>query len=160
MNDTAPTVFVIDDEESVRKALGRLLRACGYNVAAFGSAREFLHQCQPANPGCLVLDVGMPEMSGVELHQILVARKSAWPTIFLTGQEDTPMSVKAKNQRSAGFFTKPIDCETLLGAVEKAIEQDRTTRLASHNGAPGSITSAMVPKTNSARRSGTCVRTK
>jgi FixJ family two-component response regulator len=92
----------------------------------------------------------MPDMNGVELHQILVARESAWPTIFLTGQDDTPMSVKVKNQRTVGFFTKPIDCETLLGAVEKAIEQDRTARLGSHNGAPGSMTSAIAPKRNSA----------
>src|SRR5258705_11014903 len=128
MTDVTPTVFVIDDEESVRKALRRLLRASGYQAVVFGSAQEFLEQCRPAMVGCLVLDVAMPEMSGLELQQILAARGSGWPIIFLTGQDDAPISFKARNQGTIGFFTKPVDGESLLAAVEKAIEQDRIAR--------------------------------
>jgi len=123
-----PTVFVIDDEESVRKALARLLRSAGFNPAVFGSSHEFLEAQVPDAPGCLVLDLAMPGLNGLELQRALADRGAGWPIIFLTGRADVPMSVEAMKQGAFDFLTKPVHDETLLAAVRHALEGDRAAR--------------------------------
>ena len=124
----APTVYLVDDDTSVLRALGRLLAAAGMKVAAFESSREFLRDFDPAAPGCLVLDVAMPELSGPELQQALAARRSELPIVFLTGQGDIPTSVQAMKRGAADFLTKPVDEETLLAAIRNALQKDRVLR--------------------------------
>ena len=123
-----PTVFVIDDEESVRKALARLLRSAGFNAAVFSSSQEFLQAQVPDAPGCLVLDLAMPGLNGLELQQTLADRGAGWPIIFLTGRADVPMSVEAMKRGAFDFLTKPVHDETLLAAVRHALERDRAAR--------------------------------
>lgn len=124
-----PTVFVVDDEPSVLKAVGRLLRSAGLNVVTFPLARDFLDNHDPDAPGCLVLDVSMPELSGLELQRTLSALDCERPIIFLTGHGDIPMSVQAMKQGAVDFLTKPVDEGNLLEAVRSAIEKDRAIRL-------------------------------
>jgi len=128
MSDPAPTVYLVDDDISVLRGLGRLLAAAGMKVAAFGSAGEFLQGFDPAAPGCLVLDIAMPELSGPELQQALAARRSELPIVFLTGHGDIPTSVQAMKRGAADFLTKPVDEETLLAAIRDALEKDRVLR--------------------------------
>jgi len=125
MNETAPTVLVIDDDPSVLKALSRLLRSIELNVSTFASPQEFLEQFKPGLHGCLVLDVEMPNFSGLELQQELAARDSQLPIIFLTGHGDIPMSVRAMKQGAIDFLTKPVHDQDLIAAVHTAIEKDR-----------------------------------
>ena len=130
MSEEAPVVFVVDDEESVRRALTRLLRSAGFHVAAFASAREFLPAEQPDAPGCIVLDLAMPGLNGLELQQTLASRGASRPIIFLTGRADIPMSVQAMKQGALDFLTKPVNDEDLLAAVRNALERDRINRRA------------------------------
>jgi FixJ family two-component response regulator len=130
MNDLAPTVFIVDDDPSVLKALGRLMRSAGLNATAFASAQEFLDNHDQNAPGCLVLDVAMPHFNGLELHQMLVAQGCELPVIFLTGHGDIPMSVRAIKQGAVEFFTKPVDDNNLIEAIHDAIEKDRIARQA------------------------------
>ena len=130
MSEPAPTVYLVDDDISVLRGLGRLLAAAGLKVAAFASPGEFLRSFDPAGPGCLVLDVAMPELSGPELQQALAARRSELPIVFLTGQGDIPTSVTAMKRGAADFLTKPVDEETLLAAIRSALERDRSLRKA------------------------------
>ena len=130
MAEAVPMVFVVDDEECVRKALARLLRAAGYDVAVFSSAREFLEQDRPDVPACLLLDVAMPEMNGLELQQVLGSHDTAWQIIFLTGQDDAPISDQARSEGSIEFFAKPVEDDSLLAAVATAIQKDREVRIA------------------------------
>jgi FixJ family two-component response regulator len=124
------TVFAVDDDPAVRKSLSRLLRSAGLAVAAFSSPREFLGRHDPKAPGCLVLDVAMPELNGLELQQALAARGHERPIVFLTGHGDIPMSVQAMKSGAVDFLTKPVNDEDLLKAVHAAIEKDRLTRQA------------------------------
>src|SRR5712691_4355751 len=124
----SPTVFVVDDEASVRKAVSRLLRAAGLTVAAFTSPEEFLAQHDPHAPGCLVLDLMMPGFNGLELQKALVRKGSVLPIIFLTGRGDVPKSVQAMKGGAIDFLTKPVNDEDLLAAIRAAIEKDRVAR--------------------------------
>ena len=117
MSGREPTVYAVDDEPATLKAIARLLRAAGWSVAAFGSPREFLEKLDPAAPGCLVLDLSMPEMTGLEVQQALDERRCALPIVFLTGRADVPTSVKAMKRGAADFLTKPVDEKDLLAAV-------------------------------------------
>jgi FixJ family two-component response regulator len=101
-------VFVVDDEPSVCAALKRLIRSVGLDVQTFASAREFLRADRPDTPGCLVLDVRLPEISGLDLQQKLAEAKVDIPIIFLTGHGDTPMSVRAMKAGAVEFLTKPF----------------------------------------------------
>jgi FixJ family two-component response regulator len=123
-----PTVFVVDDYAPVRRSISRLLRAAGFVVAAFGSAEEFLAQSDPQTLGCLVLDVAMPTLNGLELQRILAKAGSLLPIIFLTGQGDIPKSVQAMKHGASDFLTKPVNDEDLLAAVRAAIEKGRALR--------------------------------
>jgi FixJ family two-component response regulator len=125
-----PTVFVVDDDAAVLKSLSRLLRAAGLAVATFSSPRDFLDGHDPQAPGCLVLDMAMPGLNGLELQQALIARGHELAIIFLTGHGDIPMSVKAMKHGAVDFLTKPVNDDDLLQAVRIAIEKDQRQRQA------------------------------
>jgi FixJ family two-component response regulator len=121
----APLVFIVDDDPSVRKSLARLLRGAGYAVEAFASAREFLARPRPDMPHCLVLDVRMPGLTGLELQEALAAAGHLASTVFVTGYGDVSASVKAMKGGAVDFLTKPVDRGTLLGAIERAVTKAR-----------------------------------
>ena len=125
-----PTVFLVDDEASVLKALARLLRSAGLNVETFRSPQEFLEHHDPHAPGCLLLDVAMPGLTGLDLQRALAAKGTELPIIFLTGRGDIPMSVQAMKQGAVDFLTKPANDEDLLAAIRTAIDKDRASRQA------------------------------
>jgi RNA polymerase sigma factor (sigma-70 family) len=124
----SPTVFVVDDDAAVRKAVSRLLRSAGIAVAAFASPGEFLAQYNPATPGCLVLDISMPDFNGLQLQTTLGAKGSILPIIFLTGHGDVSKSVQAMKHGAFDFLTKPVKDKDLLTAVRAAIERDAVAR--------------------------------
>lgn len=125
---SSATVFVVDDDATVLTSLSRLLRSANFTVAAFSSPQKFLECYDPETPGCLVLDVAMPEVNGLELQQTLVARGHELAIVFLTGHGDIPMGVKAIKHGAVDFLTKPVNDEDLLEAVRAAIEKDRNQR--------------------------------
>ncbi|UCE03690.1 MAG: response regulator transcription factor [Candidatus Latescibacterota bacterium] len=116
------TVFVVDDESSVRKSLERLLRAAGYHVESFASADEFLRGEPEERIGCLVLDVKMPDLDGLELQQVLAEADRCLPIVFITGHGDIPTSVRAMKAGAVDFLAKPFDADDLLAAIERALE--------------------------------------
>src|SRR5438093_9322639 len=122
------TVFVVDDDEAVRKAVSRLLRSAGIAAAVFASPREFLAQYNPATPGCLVLDMAMPDFDGLQLQTALSEKGSILPIIFLTGHGDVSKSVQAMKQGAFDFLSKPVKDKDLLAAVRAAIERDTVAR--------------------------------
>jgi FixJ family two-component response regulator len=124
----SPSVFVVDDYAPVRSAVSRLLRAAGFAVAAFASPERFLAQYDPHTPGCLVLDLDMPAVHGLELQRILATKGSVLPIIFLTGHGDIPKSVQAMKRGASDFLTKPVNDKDLLAAVRVAIERDALAR--------------------------------
>ena len=119
------TVFLVDDDASVRKALTRLIKSAGYQVQAFASARDFLEHWATADdgPACLVLDVRMPGLSGLDLQQELQSANAPLPIIFITGHGDIPMSVKAMKHGAVDFLPKPVKDKALLGAIAQALER-------------------------------------
>jgi FixJ family two-component response regulator len=119
------TVYLVDDEESVRRALGRLLRAEGFVVEAFASGPEFLAGCNASRPACAVLDMAMPECTGLDLQRALLDRGSTLPIVFLTGRADVPMCAQAMKSGAIDFLTKPVNDEELIAAVYRALESDR-----------------------------------
>src|SRR5688572_20747350 len=121
-------VFVVDDDLSMRRALESLLRSVGHDVRLFSSAPEFMQAARLDAPGCLVLDVRLPGMSGLAFQQELTKAGVALPIIFITGHGDVPMSVRAMKAGAAEFLTKPFDDQVLLDAIHAAIERDRTRR--------------------------------
>src|SRR5882757_8061912 len=123
-----PTVFVVDDYAPGRRSISRLLRTVGFAVTAFASAKEFLAQYDPQTSGCLVLDLAMPAVSGLELQGILADRGSLLPIIFLTAYGDIPKSVQAMKLGASDFLTKPVNDEDLVAAVRMAIEKHRALR--------------------------------
>ncbi len=125
-----PTVFVVDDDPAVLKSLSRLLRSARLACATFASPREFLDSHDPNAPGCLVLDVAMPGLNGLELQQALIASGHELPIVFLTGHGDIPMTVQAMKRGAVDFLTKPVNDDTLLAAIRAAIEKDRVQRQA------------------------------
>lgn len=130
MTDETATVFLVDDDASVVRALSRLLRASGHQISAFGSPQEFLACHDPATPGCVVLDLAMPGLNGLELQNALLASGSQRPIIFVTGHADVPSSVRAMKAGAVDFLTKPVNADDLLAAVGRAIERDRLMRQA------------------------------
>jgi FixJ family two-component response regulator len=118
-------VFVVDDDESVRESLSSLLRSDGLRVETFSSARDFLKQKAPEEPSCLVLDVRLPGLSGLDLQSELARRNNSLPIIFITGHGDIPMTVRAMKAGAVEFLTKPFSDEDFLRAVRSAIERDR-----------------------------------
>ena len=125
-----PTVFIVDDDTTVLNAFSRLLRVSGYAVQAFSSPQSLLEH-QPVDvPGCLLLDVAMPGLNGLELQQALAATCGDRPTIFISGASDVPVSVQAMKLGAVDFLTKPVDDEVLLSAIRVALDKDQRTRSA------------------------------
>ena len=115
-------VYIVDDDDAVRDALGMLFESAGFAYVAYASAADFLDQLQPSFNGCLVLDIRMPEMSGLELQQKLKAEQCDLPIIFITGHGDMPMAVEAMRQGAIDFLRKPIDEQDLLLRIQSAFE--------------------------------------
>ena len=130
MSADPSVVYIVDDDPEVRRALGRLLRASGFATRAFGSAREFLgsEEARLSSAGCIILDLAMPELNGLELQQCLTAAGCRRPIIFLTGNGDISKSVRAMKAGAVNFLTKPVDVGELLGAVEEALRVDAEER--------------------------------
>jgi len=120
----AASVFVVDDDPSVRKSLTRLIESAGYTVEAFASARDFLKAATAGGPCCLVLDVRMPGMTGLDLQRTLAQAVHRIPIVFVTGQGDIPMTVTAMKAGAVDFLTKPFAARDLLDAVQRAVEKD------------------------------------
>jgi FixJ family two-component response regulator len=125
MREPDPVVFVVDDDSSLRHALTNLLRSVGLRVETFGSAREFLAGPRPDAPGCVVLDVRLPGLSGLDLQRELAAAQLDLPIIFMTGYGDIPMTVQAMKAGAVEFLTKPFRDQDLLDAIQQALERDR-----------------------------------
>ncbi len=123
-----PTVVLVDDDQSVRDALKWLIESVELRVETYASATEFLESFDPAEPGCLVLDVRMPGMSGLELQENLAAHKCGLPVIIITGHADVAMCVRAFDDGAFAFLEKPVNQQNLLEQIQKAIEQDRINR--------------------------------
>jgi FixJ family two-component response regulator len=121
-------VFVIDDDESIRESLRSLLRSVGLGVETFASAQEFLQSARPDVPACLILDVRMPGLSGLDLQRDLGEANIHIPIIFITGHGDIPMSVRAMKAGAVEFLTKPFRDQDLLDAIQQALETDRRAR--------------------------------
>jgi FixJ family two-component response regulator len=128
MNEEQPFVFVIDDDPSVRDALAGLLRSVGLQSRLFGSTREFLQSERPDGPGCLVLDVRLPERSGLDFQRELADSSIHLPIVFITGHGDIPMSVRAIKAGAIEFLPKPFHDQELLDAIQLGIERDRARR--------------------------------
>ncbi len=131
MKSPSPIVFVVDDDASVREALSSLIESTGMRVQTFASAQDFLQHKRPETPACLVLDVRLPGLSGLELQQKLSPARMRIPIIFITGHGDIPMSVRAMKSGAVEFLPKPFDDEQLLEAIQQAIERDRDALKAS-----------------------------
>src|SRR6266852_354638 len=125
MTDPDPVVFVVDDDASVRDAVKRLIASVGLRVETFQSAREFLGRKRPEAPGCLVLDVRLPDLGGLEFQRVLAEANINIPIIFITGHADVPMTVRAMKAGAVEFLTKPFRGQELLGAIQEAIARDR-----------------------------------
>ncbi len=128
MTDTDPTVFVVDDDASVRRSLARLIRSIGLKVEVFSSARAFLNRNHYDGPGCMVLDVRMPGMSGIQFQEYLTDAGYNIPIIFITGHGSISMSVKAMKAGAMDFLTKPFNDQDLLDAIHEAIKEHTRIR--------------------------------
>jgi len=128
MNETLPIVFVVDDESAVGVSIQRLLHSVGLEARHFTSASEFLRAKRPDAPGCIVLDVRLPDLSGLDLQQELAKANVDLPVIFVTGHADIPMTVRAMKAGAVEFLTKPFREQELLEAVQRAISRHRQTR--------------------------------
>ena len=118
-----PTVFIVDDDDAVRRFLTGLIRSIDLKVEAYASAQDFLDAYQPGRPGCLLLDVRMPGMSGLELQRELAARSIALPVIILTGHGNVPVAVQAMKAGAVDFIEKPFNNELLLDRIQRAVAQ-------------------------------------
>src|ERR1700730_12537196 len=118
-----PVVFVVDDDISVRESLELLIQFAGWQPETFASAGEFLARPPTATPNCLVLDISLPDLNGLELQKLIASERSDMPIIFITGHGDVPMTVQAMKAGAVEFLTKPFDDEVLLGAIRNAIKR-------------------------------------
>jgi FixJ family two-component response regulator len=121
-------VAIVDDDPSVRRGLQRLIRSAGWKVETFASAQEFLDRPPAISPSCLVLDLQLPGLSGLDLQQRMADLGLDIPVVFLTGQGNIPASVKAMKAGAIEFLTKPVDEQNLLKAIQEAVQRDRRTR--------------------------------
>src|SRR5499427_1073295 len=125
MSDTETVVYVVDDDVSAREGVARLICSAGLTAKTFASGEEFLAAARPKIPGCLILDVNLPGLNGLDLQQEIAESHAEVPIIFLTGCGDIPMTVRAVKAGAANFLTKPVDDEELLKAVRQALERSR-----------------------------------
>ena len=128
MKDQQPIVFIIDDDSSIREGVADLLRSIGLQVEAFASTQQFLDSKRPDAPGCIVLDVRLPGLSGLDSQRVLAISDIRLPIIFITGHGDIPMSVRAIKSGAIEFLTKPLHEQQLIDAVHAGIERDRARR--------------------------------
>ncbi|MBV9111867.1 MAG: response regulator transcription factor [Hyphomicrobiales bacterium] len=128
MSAAPQTIFVIDDDVGVLKALERLLLATGYEVRSFRSAQAFLEEHNPETAGCVILDIGLHDMNGLDLQKMLADSGCDRPIVFLTGRGDIPMSVQAMRAGAVSFLTKPVQSGELFSAIHLALEKDRVSR--------------------------------
>ncbi len=128
MSTAAGTVFVVDDEEPICDSVALLLRSVGLRSRAYTDPAEFLAQHRPEHAGCVVIDVRMPGMSGLEVQRVLNERRSSLPLIFITGHGDVPMAVEAMRNGAFDFLQKPFNDDDLIRRVQKALEQDARDR--------------------------------
>lgn len=128
MKEQSATVFIVDDDEAVRGSLKLLLKTLGLPAQAYASAQEFLAGFDPGRSGCLVLDIRMPGMSGLELQEELNTRGAMLPIVFITGHGDVPMAVEAMQRGAMDFLQKPFRDQDLLDRINKALEKDRAGR--------------------------------
>lgn len=128
MKERQPMVFVVDDDEAVRSALKLLLKSVGLTATALPTAQQFLATYDPLQPGCLVLDVRMPGMSGLELQEHLNLKGAVIPVIFITGHGDVPMAVEAMQQGAFDFLQKPFRDQDLIDRIQKALAKDKQNR--------------------------------
>ena len=128
MKELTPTVFVVDDDEAVRSSLRLLLKSVGLAAVALPTAQEFLSKYDPQQPGCLILDVRMPGMSGLELQEQLNVRGAMIPVIFITGHGDVPMAVEAMQQGAFDFLQKPFRDQDLIDRIQRALSKDQANR--------------------------------
>lgn len=127
MKQPAPIVFIVDDDEAVRNSLRLLVKSIGLTASVLGSGQDFLATYDAMQPGCLVLDVRMPGMSGLELQQQLNLRGAVIPVIFITGHGDIPMAVEAMQQGAFDFLQKPFRDQDLIDRIQRALQTDHTT---------------------------------
>jgi len=118
-------VFIVDDDVSVRESLEAMVRLAGFSAEAFASAQDFLQRPRTMLPNCLVLDVHLPDLSGLELQKMIASERTEMPIIFITGDGDVPMTVRAMKAGAVEFLTKPFDDDVLLDAIRQAIERSR-----------------------------------
>jgi FixJ family two-component response regulator len=123
--ETFPVVFVVDDDVSVRESLELLVRSAGWRAETFGSAREFLSRPRDPGPGCLVLDVHLPDLNGLDLQERIAGERGDLPIILITGYGDVPMAVRAMKAGAVEMLTKPLRHDALIGAIAKAIDRSR-----------------------------------
>jgi len=128
MTETPDIVFIVDDDASVREALGRLVRSAGLRVEAFASAEEFLNRARTDSPSCLVLDVQLPDLSGLDLQRRMVDANNEMPIVFITGHGDIPTTVRAMKAGAIEFLTKPLVEGDVLESIRQAIARDRVVR--------------------------------
>lgn len=128
MSETDGLVFIVDDDASLRESLKNLIRSVGLRVEPFASAQEFLRSKRPDVPGCLVLDVRLPGLSGLDLQKRMADSDIEMPIIFITGHGDIPMTVQAMKAGAVEFLTKPFRDQDLLDAIQQALERNRKTR--------------------------------
>jgi len=128
MPENNPVVYVVDDDPSIRDALDSLIRSVGFRTQTFASAQDFLKGARPDAPGCLVLDVRLPGLSGLDLQRELARVDIRIPIIFITGHGDIPMSVSAMKAGAVEFLTKPFRDQDLLDAIQAAVERDRASQ--------------------------------
>jgi FixJ family two-component response regulator len=124
------TAYLVDDDPGVLKSLARLMRTAGYDSRSFSSAREFLEEHDPSVPGCVIVDLSLPEFDGLELQRRLVSERIERPVIFVTGRGDIPASVAAMKAGAVDFLTKPVKSADLLTAISRAQERDALARRA------------------------------
>jgi FixJ family two-component response regulator len=129
MPENNPVVYVVDDDPSIRDALESLIRSVGFRAQTFASAQDFLKSARPDAPGCLVLDVRLPGLSGLDLQRELARVDIRIPIIFITGHGDIPMSVSAMKAGAVEFLTKPFRDQDLLDAIQAAVERDRASQV-------------------------------
>ena len=125
MSHETPVVFVVDDDVSVRESLELLIRSAGWQPETFESAREFLSRPRALVPNCLILDVNLPDLNGLDLQKLVSVERTDMPIIFVTGYGDVPMTVKAMKAGAVEFLTKPFSDDVLLAAIEQALERSR-----------------------------------
>lgn len=153
MNASDAVVYVVEDDASFRKSIQRLVRGWGYEVHAFDSANDYLTQASIRSPGCLLLDVRLPDIDGLSLQQQLIEKGNPLPVIFMTGHGSIPMGVQAMKNGAVDFLPKPFKAEELLRAIDKALERNlHDVQAAQENKEISALIDTLTPRENEVLR--------